>query len=58
VTTRAFLEVFGFATLRDLPDIERLEAEGSLRTLEDDALDDAFAFSGVSEDEMLNEPES
>jgi hypothetical protein len=47
VTTRKFLEAFGFATLRDLPDIERLKAEGSLRTLKDDDLDDAFAFSGV-----------
>jgi len=28
VTTKKFLEVFGFATLRDLPDIERLEDEG------------------------------
>ena len=27
VTTRKFLEVFGFASLRDLPDLERLEAE-------------------------------
>ena len=30
VTTRTFLEVFGLAALRDLPDIERLEAEGLL----------------------------
>jgi segregation and condensation protein B len=28
VTTRKFLEAFGFATLRDLPDLERLKAEG------------------------------
>jgi chromosome segregation and condensation protein ScpB len=31
VTTKKFLEVFGFATLRDLPDIERLEDEGLLQ---------------------------
>ncbi len=31
VTTRKFLEVFGLATLRDLPDIEKLEAEGLLQ---------------------------
>ena len=31
VTTRKFLEVFGFATLRDLPDLERLKAEGLLQ---------------------------
>jgi len=28
VTTRKFLEVFGFASLRDLPDLERLKTEG------------------------------
>ncbi len=28
VTTKKFLEVFGLATLRDLPDLERLEDEG------------------------------
>jgi segregation and condensation protein B len=28
VTTKTFLEAFGFATLRDLPDLERLKAEG------------------------------
>jgi segregation and condensation protein B len=32
VTTKKFLEVFGLATLRDLPDIERLEDEGLLAT--------------------------
>ncbi len=31
VTTRKFLEVFGLATLRDLPDIERLEDAGLLQ---------------------------
>jgi chromosome segregation and condensation protein ScpB len=31
VTTRAFLEAFGFASLRDLPDLERLKAEGQLQ---------------------------
>jgi len=31
VTTKKFLEVFGLATLRDLPDIERLEGEGLLQ---------------------------
>ncbi len=30
MTTKEFLEVFGLATLRDLPDIERLEDEGLL----------------------------
>ncbi|MGA8172983.1 MAG: SMC-Scp complex subunit ScpB [Methylocystis sp.] len=31
VTTKKFLEVFGLATLRDLPDIERFEDESLLR---------------------------
>ena len=30
VTTRKFLEAFGFASLRDLPDLQRLKAEGLL----------------------------
>ena len=28
VTTRKFLEAFGLGTLRDLPDLERIKAEG------------------------------
>ena len=32
VTTRKFLEAFGFASLRDLPDLERLKAEGLLHS--------------------------
>lgn len=31
VTTKKFLEVFGLATLRELPDVERLEDEGLLQ---------------------------
>jgi segregation and condensation protein B len=31
VTTKKFLEVFGLATLRELPDLERLEDEGLLQ---------------------------
>ena len=31
VTTKKFLEVFGLGSLRDLPDIERMEAEGLLQ---------------------------
>ena len=30
VTTKKFLEAFGFASLRDLPDLERLKADGLL----------------------------
>jgi hypothetical protein len=58
VTTKKFLEVFGLATLRDLPDIERLEDEGLLRRPQseidlDGALglveDDGQVFEGDSE---------
>jgi len=39
--------VFGLATLRDLPDIERLEDEGLLQRPERDVdLDGAFGFPG------------
>jgi segregation and condensation protein B len=31
VTTRKFLEAFGFASLRDLPDLERLKTEGLMQ---------------------------
>jgi segregation and condensation protein B len=46
VTTGKFLEAFGFATLRDLPDIERLRAEGLTQTgqVEDD-LDSALGLA-------------
>lgn len=36
VTTRKFLEVFGLASLRHLPDIERLEGEGLLQRPQSD----------------------
>ena len=36
VTTKKFLEVFGLETLRDLPDIERLEEEGLLQKPQED----------------------
>ena len=58
VTTKKFLEVFGLATLRDLPDIERLEEEGLLQKPQseidiDDALglveDDGQTFEGELE---------
>ena len=44
VTTRKFLEVFGFASLRDLPDLEQLKAEGLLRRVQGEGdLDSAGA---------------
>ena len=49
VTTKKFLEVFGFATLRDLPDLERLEDEGLPRRPQSDIdLDGAL---GLVEDD-------
>jgi chromosome segregation and condensation protein ScpB len=52
VTTRKFLEVFGFASLRDLPDLERLEAEGLLQRGqgEEDDLDSALGLADEHED--------
>ncbi len=46
VTTKKFLEVFGLATLRDLPDIERLEDEGLLEMPKPEADLDAALFAG------------
>ena len=49
VTTKKFLEVFGFATLRDLPDLDRLEDEGLLQRPQSDIdLDGAL---GLVEDD-------
>lgn len=36
VTTAKFLEVFGLGSLRELPDIERLEDEGLLQKPQED----------------------
>ena len=50
VTTRKFLEAFGFASLRDLPDLERLKAEGVLQSGQGEAdLDGAL---GLGDAEM------
>ena len=47
VTTKKFLEVFGLASLRDLPDVERLDDEGLLPRPQTEAeLDGAFGPSG------------
>jgi segregation and condensation protein B len=54
VTTRKFLEAFGLASLRDLPDLERLKAEGLLQTGQENAdLDSAL---GLGEEEQEDEP--
>jgi segregation and condensation protein B len=52
VTTKRFLEVFGLASLRDLPDVERLEEEGLLQRPQSDVdLDGALGI--VGEDDRL-----
>jgi len=46
VTTRKFLETFGFASLRDLPDLERLKTEGLLERGQREAdLDSALGLA-------------
>lgn len=51
VTTKKFLEVFGLATLRELPDIERLEDEGLLETPKPEPDLDAILFAGEEDPE-------
>jgi segregation and condensation protein B len=54
VTTRKFLEAFGFASLRDLPDLERLKAEGLMQTGQgDDDLDGALGLATAGDDEEV-----
>jgi len=48
VTTRKFLEAFGFASLRDLPDLERLKAEGLLERGQ--GKDDLDSVLGLAEE--------
>jgi segregation and condensation protein B len=51
VTTRKFLEAFGFGTLRDLPDLERLKAEGLMQTGQGDPdLDTALGLDDPEDD--------
>jgi segregation and condensation protein B len=56
VTTPQFLAAFGFATLRDLPDIEMLEDAGllsrhALEAAQDEAADQAIMLPATGEDE-------
>jgi len=56
MSRQKFLSVFGLATLRDLPDIERLEDEGLLqRPQSDNDIDDALGL--VEADGEIFEPE-
>jgi chromosome segregation and condensation protein ScpB len=51
VTTRKFLEAFGFASLRDLPDLERLKSEGLLQKEQgEDDLDSALGLADEDHD--------
>jgi segregation and condensation protein B len=53
VTTKRFLEVFGLASLRDLPDVERLEGEGLLQPPQTEAdRDGSFGFCGEEDLEL------
>jgi segregation and condensation protein B len=53
VTTKMFLEAFGFASLRDLPDLERLKAEGLLATGQGkDELDSALGLAEEEQDAL------
>jgi segregation and condensation protein B len=54
VTTRKFLETFGFATLRDLPDLERLKTEARLqRGQGEDDLDNALQLADEGDQDTL-----
>jgi segregation and condensation protein B len=53
VTTRKFLEAFGFASLRDLPELERLKAEGLMqREQGEDDLDSALGLAEEEQDSL------
>ena len=56
VTTRKFLEVFGLASLRDLPDIESLEDAGLLQRPEPEIeIDGALGIGEEDEAELVDE---
>ena len=51
MTTKTFLEAFGLGSLRDLPDLERLKAEGLLQSGQEEVdLDKALGLAGDNED--------
>jgi segregation and condensation protein B len=54
VTTRTFLEAFGFATLRDLPDLEPLKAFLPQMGQREDDLDSALGLSDEEKDSLEN----
>jgi segregation and condensation protein B len=51
VTTRTFLEAFGFASLRDLPDLEQLKADAALQSGQgQEDLDSVLGLAGEDQD--------
>jgi segregation and condensation protein B len=50
VTTKEFLQAFGLASLRELPDLQRLEEEGLLQPADEIALDAALGLRADAED--------
>jgi segregation and condensation protein B len=56
VTTRTFLEAFGFASLRDLPDLEQLKAERPLQTGQgQNDLDSALGVTNAEADDTFGD---
>jgi segregation and condensation protein B len=56
VTTKRFLEAFGLATLRDLPDLEQLKAEGLLQAGQgEDDLDSALGLAQGEPDALQDD---
>jgi chromosome segregation and condensation protein ScpB len=54
VTTKTFLEAFGLASLRDLPDLERLKAEALLEGGQgEDDLDHALGVVDARADDIF-----
>jgi segregation and condensation protein B len=60
ITTNAFLSLFGFTSLRDLPDMEKLEDAGLLSkdTLLSDGHDAFGAMLGRAEEDAADEHET
>jgi segregation and condensation protein B len=59
VTTRKFLEAFGLASLRDLPDLERLKAEGRLERGQGEAdLDSALGVMNGEADDTFGDDDA
>jgi segregation and condensation protein B len=59
VTTKTFLEAFGFASLRDLPDLEQLKADGLLQGGQGEDDLDSVLGGAAGEDQVgaFEEPE-